>query len=599
AKPLLPAGFTAVTGDKVVKESRTQVGQFLGIISTFLLVFALIAVLVGGFIIVNTFSILVAQRVRELALLRALGARRTQVTRMVLIEAFVMSLIASALGLVLGWLLAVGLARVFTSFGLAISGEALSITPLDVAIAMSVGVVVTVFSAFIPARKASRVPPVAAMQADASGAVVSLTRRTLIGVVFLILGALVAAYGVLDPPGNDAAWIGVGAFIWIITVAVVSPVIGKPVLYACRSLFGFFFSMPGRLAGDNALRDPRRTGATASALMIGLALVSTIGVLAASMNKSIEDVVDKTFQADFVVQSPGFMSFPTALADQMRKQPGVAVLSQQQMVPVKIDGKRTYATANDPGFYEINKLDIVDGADQPVGQQVLVGKSRAEALGIGVGDEVTLEFASRAPIQVPVVGIFDEQTAVTSDVTVPFDVFASVGISRQDTSLGIKLAPGVNTADVRAQLEKVLEPVPIVPLQDRAEFSKSIRGQVDQLLYIIYGLLALAILIAVIGIINTLGLSVLERTREIGLLRAVGLSRSRLRIMVALESVTISMLGAVLGLGLGLVFGSLLRYSMRDQLSSMALPISQLVVFLVIAVVVGLVAAIIPAIRAA
>lgn len=598
AKPLLPAGFTAVTGDRVAKESQSQVGEFLGIISTFLLVFALIAVLVGGFIIVNTFSILVAQRVRELALLRALGARRRQVTRLVLVEAFVMSVVASALGIVLGWLLALGLARLFSSFGLTISSGSLAVTPRTIAISMAVGVVVTVVAAFIPAQRASRVPPVAAMQADALGRPVALVRRTVIGLFFLAIGAGVAGYGVIGAPGNDAIWIGVGAFIWIITVAVISPVIGKPVLIVCRSLFGALFRMPGRLAGDNALRDPRRTGATASALMIGLALVSTIGVLAASMNKSIEDVVDKTFQADFVVQSPGLTAFPVALADAMRKEPGVAALAQQQVVPVKVDGKRTYATATDPTFFQINKLTMIDGAEQPTGMEVLLGNKKAEAIGVGVGDEVTLEFASRAPMKVKVSGIFDEQTAVTSAVTVPFEVFSAAGISRQDTSLSIKLGEAVNTADVRSQLEKMIKKVPIVSLQDRSDFSKSIRGQVDQLLYIIYGLLALAILIAVIGIINTLGLSVLERTREIGLLRAVGLSRSRLRLMVALESVTISLLGAVLGLGLGLVFGSLLRYSMRDQLSSMALPISQLLAFLAIAVLVGLVAAILPAIRA-
>lgn len=598
-QPLLPDGFSAVTGNQVAKESQSQVGEFLGIISTFLLVFALIAVLVGGFIIVNTFSILVAQRVRELALLRALGARRTQVTRLVLIEAFVMSLLASAIGIVLGWLLALGLAKLFSSFGLVISSESLVVTPRTIAISLAVGVVVTVAAAFIPAQRASKVPPVAAMQGDAQGRPVALGRRTIIGSFFLIIGGAIAAYGAADAPGNDAIWIGVGAFISIITVAVISPVIGKPVLIACRTIFGAVFATPGRLAGDNALRDPRRTGATASALMIGLALVSTIGVLAASMNKSIEDLVDKTFRADFMVQSPARVSFPTELAVSMRKEPGVAMLSQQQIVPVKVDGKRNFATATDPEFYKINNLTILDGAAEPVGNEVLLGDQQAKEIGVGPGDEVSLEFASRAPMKVKVAGIFDEQTIVTTGVTVPFEVFSAAGISHQDTSLTIKLDDVVNTEDVLGQLEKMIKKVPIVSLQDRADYSKSVRGQVDQLLYIIYGLLALAILIAVIGIINTLGLSVLERTREIGLLRAVGLSRRRLRLMVALESVTISLLGAVLGLGLGLVFGSLLRYSMRSQLTSMSLPVSQLLVFLIIAVVVGLVAAILPAIRAA
>ncbi len=597
AAKVIPDDLEAVTGDKVADESLAAIGEFLGIINIFLLIFAGIAVLVGGFIILNTFSILVAQRSRELALMRALGAGREQVTRSVLLEALVLSLVASTLGIAIGWVLARGLASLFRAIGLDISGNALDLTSTAVIVSYLVGVVVSMIAAYLPARRAGRVAPVAAMRAEAPHAPAPLGRRATIGAGLLVAGAVAAAWGVMGAPGPDALWVGIGAVIWILTVAVISPIIGKPVLIGCRAVFGRLFGASGRLAGENALRDPRRTGATASALMIGLALVSTIGVLAASMNKSIDDLVDDEFTADYLVQSVNFLPFSTSVGDDLENVDGVEVMSRQQYVGAKIDGDTEYVAANDAAFTDIYDLDVVEGTTDLHGAEAFVTDEYAADLGLDLGDPIKLSFPGGKKLTLEVVGLI-KPSEVTAWVSMPIAQIEKAGLTRQDTGISILLEPGADAGQVKDDLDDAASDVPIVAVYDKEGFSDSIRDQVNQLLYIIYGLLALAIVIAVFGIVNTLGLSVIERTREVGLLRAIGMSRSRLRRMITLESVAIALLGAVLGLGLGLVIGVTLRETLKEDLSSLALPFSQLVVFLVTAVAVGVLAAVIPSVRA-
>ncbi|GAA1165388.1 ABC transporter permease [Nocardioides aquiterrae] len=598
ADRVAPAGFEAVTGDQVAQESQDAVGRFLDVISTFLLVFAIIAVIVGGFIIVNTFTILVAQRSRELALLRALGASRRQVTASVLVEATVLSALAATLGIGLGWLLARGLAALFRAIGLDIAGDVLTLDARSVLISYAVGIGVTLVAAFLPARRAGRVAPVAAMRADPAPARDSLRRRTVIGAVLMAVGAGFAVVGVRGGPGPDALWVGIGAGIWILTAAGISSVLGRPVLLLCRSLFGRLFGTAGRLAGDNALRDPRRTGATASALMIGLALVSCIGVLAASLNASVDDVVDEEFTSDFLVQSTNFLPFTTAVGDDLANVAGVATVSRQQWTGARVDDSTVFVTGNDAAFDDIYDLDVVDGRQELHGHEALVTRGFAADHDLRVGSPLELTFLAGRALDLEVAGII-EGSETTGDVSVPLDLLADAGVPRQDTSLSIVLEPGADPVAVGAALDEAVASTPIVAVYDKQEFAESIRGQVNQLLYMIYGLLALAIVIAVIGIVNTLGLSVIERTREIGLLRAIGMSRPRLRRMITLESVAIAVLGAVLGMAIGLVIGVLLRQSLKDNLTSLGLPLGQLLVFLVIAVLVGVLAAILPAVRAA
>lgn len=597
ASTVVGDGFEAVTGDTVVEEQQDAFGEFLGVINIFLLVFAIIAVVVGGFIIVNTFSILVAQRTRELALLRALGAARGQVTRSVLVEAVVLGLLASTLGVLLGWGLAHGLAALFRAVGLDIAGSALDLTPTAIGISYLVGVVVTTLAAWFPARRAGRVPPVAAMSADAVQHRGSLRRRTVIGLGVLALGAGLAGVG-LAGVGNAALLIGVAAGLWVLTFAALSSVLGRPVLVVLRAIYVRLFGTTGRLAGENALRDPRRTGATAAALMIGLALVSTIGVLAASLNASVDDVVDEEFTADFLVQNSSYLPFSTAVGDAFADVDGVDLVNRQQSVSGSLDSEPVTVAGTDENFGEIYELAVVEGTQEFGDGEAVVFEEFARTHGLAVGDTFSPAFPGDRSLDLEVVGIV-ESTEVTWPVTVTLDSLSEAGFTRQDFTISITVADGADVEAVRADLEEAAAAVPTVAVYDKEGFADAIGDQVNQLLFMIYGLLALAIVIAIIGIINTLGLSVLERTREIGLLRAVGLSRARLRRVVTLESVAIAVLGAVLGMALGLVVGSLLRWALRDDLTSLGLPLGQLAIFLVLAVVVGVIAAVIPAIRAA
>ncbi len=598
AEDVLPAAYEVMKGDTVVKESQDSVNEFLGVITQFLVAFAVIAILVGGFIIANTFTILVAQRVRELALLRALGASAAQVRRSVLLEATLMALLGSTIGVGLGLVLSRALATLFSSFGLDIAGDALTLTWPAVALAYGVGLAVTLVSAYLPARRASRTAPVAAMRDEAAPPEQSLRRRALIGTVVVALGAAAAGYGFTDgAPGPAAAWVGGAAVVWVLTAAALSPVIGHPVLVATRALFARAFGTTGRLAGDNALRNPRRTGATASALMIGVALVSAVGTLAASFSATADDLVDDQFASDFLVQSANFQTFPTGIGDDMAEVDGVAMVTRDQFSPALVDGKPGTILGVDPDYGQIYDLDVTDGTQDLSGKEAVISTDAADDYGVGLGDRLGIAVPGDRSVKVEVVGII-EPTPVVGAVNVPLSVLTGLGLNRADTSVSINIDEGADREAVQRDLERVVADVPIVTVQDKEEFADSILAQINTLLSLIYGLLALAVVIAVIGIINTLGLSVIERTREIGLLRAVGLSRARLRTMVTLESVTIAVMGAVLGMVVGLAIGVLLRQSLRDDLTALALPLPSLGVFLGIAVVFGVVAAVVPAIRA-
>ncbi|MGH3346989.1 MAG: FtsX-like permease family protein, partial [Nocardioides sp.] len=410
--------------------------------------------------------------------------------------------------------------------------------------------------------------------------------------------AALAALGLMGAPGPDAAWIGAAAVLWVLTAAALSPVLGHPVLLACRRVFGRLFGTTGRLAAENTLRNPRRTGATASALMIGLAVVSAVGTLAASMNRTVDAQVEDQFAADFLVQSANFQSFPTTVGDDLAQVDGVDVLTRDQFAPALLEGEPEFLLAIDPAYREVYDLDMVAGTGDLTGdRQAVITRDAANDHGVWVGDQLDLAFPGGKSAEVEVVGVF-EPTPVLGGVNVPLDLLTEMGIKRTDTSLSINVADGADPATVQADLEKLVEDLPIVTVYDKVGFADSLKEQINLLLYLIYGLLALAIVIAVIGIVNTLSLSVIERTREVGLLRAVGLSRARLRGMVTLESVTIAAMGALLGMAVGLLVGVLLRQSLSDDLTELALPLQNLVIFLGISVVFGVIAAAIPAVRA-
>ena len=596
---VIPEGTEAVTGDAVAEESKDLFGQLLGFLNTFLLVFAGIALVVGTFLIVNTFSILVAQRSRELALLRALGASRRQVSRSVLTEAFVIGVIGSTLGLALGFGLAMLLKVLFSNFGLDLSGTSLVFRGRTVVLSYVVGVLVTMLAAWIPARRAARVPPVAAMRDEVAMPESSLRWRLVLALLFGLAGAgAMAAGSWLDVP-RPIIWVGAGIFGVLMAVALGSPIIATPVLAVFGALYRAVYRSVGLLAAQNARRNPRRTAATASALMIGLALVTTMSILGASINKSIDAGVEREFSADFVIQNVSGQAFSPGISKSVSEVPGVAAVSPVQAIVFRADGSQVFGSATDPAqFGEVFDLDYVSGQAPAAENTIALSESLAESLGRTTGDTVELSFTT-GKVPAAVTGVYADSNIVGQAV-VPLSTVTTAGIQRGDTTLAVNATPGTGTGTVRANLERAVGDNPTIVVQDKQSYAEAQRAQVNTLLYLIYALLGLAIVIAVLGIVNTLALSVIERTREIGLLRAVGLTRPQLRRMVRLESVAIAILGAVLGIGAGLLFGVALQRSFADDgISDLAIPAGSLAVFVVVSALVGVLAAVLPARRAA
>ena len=599
AATVLPDNLEAVTGDKMAKEVKSLINQVLDFLNIFLLVFAAIALVVGTFLIINTFSILVAQRSRELALMRALGASRRQVTRAVLLEAFVVAMIGSTFGLLLGFALAAGLKALFGRFGLDLSATPLVFSPRTAAVAYVVGLVVTLIAAYLPARRAAKIAPVAAMRDDIALPESSIRRRMILGVALAVIGAGVMVVGLAGDVGKSALWVGLGILGILLGVSAMSPVLGRPVLHALGAVYRRLFGTVGILATQNALRNPRRTAATASALMIGLALVSTMSVLGASINKSIDVGVKKEFTSDFLVSNAIGAPFSTKVADDIRAIDQVGEVAQLQVAPFDVGDSGVFGTAIDTAtFNAIFTLDYLSGSKDLAAGQVSFSEAEADNLLVKVGDTVTLSFPAGNQ-QATVAGIF-ERSNVVGDAIIPFSTVTAADIRRTDSSIGINAADENDRALIGQKLEDTVKDNPTVTVQNQEDFADAQRAQVNQLLYLIYALLGLAIVIAVLGIVNTLALSVIERTREVGLLRAVGLSRKQLRRMVRLEAIAIAVLGAILGVVMGIGFGVVLQRAVADQgITDLGIPWVRLAVFVVIAGVVGVLAAVLPARRAA
>ena len=601
ARKLLPPGLQAVTGDKVAAEVKGLVDTALGFLNTFLLVFAAIALVVGTFLIINTFSILVAQRSRELALLRALGASRRQVTRAVLIEAFVVGLIGSTLGLLAGFGLAAGLKALFANFGLDFSGSPLVFQPRTAIVAYAVGMLVTLFAAYLPARRAARIAPVAAMRDDIALPESSIHRRVIVGSALVAAGAAFLGIGLFGSFSGNATTTMVGGGILgvLIGVALLSPVLGRPVLRFLGVGYRKTYGTVGNLATQNSLRNPRRTAATASALMIGLALVTTMSVLGASINKSIDVGVKKEFTTDYLVSNAIGRPFSASIGEQIARVDGVARSSAQQSTAFRIKDSSVFGTAVDgEALNAVFKLKYLAGSKRLAAGEIALNEDAAAKYRAKIGDTVTLQFAS-GDLKAKVSGIY-KTTYVVGSAMIPFSTVTEAKLRRADSAVSVNAAPGVDKADLGKRIEAVTKPFPTVTVQNQKDFAESQRSQVNQLLYLIYALLGLAIVIAVLGIVNTLALSVIERTREVGLLRAVGMSRRQLRRMVRLEAIAIAVLGALLGVAMGIVFGVVLQQSASDRgITDLAVPWVRLAVFVLVSALVGVLAAVLPARRAA
>lgn len=598
---VLPADLEAARGDELAKTANAAISQATGFISTFLLIFAAISLLVGTFLIVNTFSILVAQRSRELALLRALGASRAQVRRSVLFEAFVVGLVGSTLGLLAGIGIALAISALFATFGLDLTGTSITVAPRTVIVSYLVGMIVTMVAAYVPARRASSVPPVAAMTGDVTTGAAGLGRRAVVGTVLTALGLTALLAGLfLDYLSNRMWWVGAGAVLTLVGVAAASPVLGMPVTAALGAFYRRAFGAVGRLAHLNSVRNPRRTAATASALMIGLTFVTAMAVLGQSMKASVRDVITENMRGDYIVSSVSYGGFSPAVGDAMAKVDGVQAVHRMRYLPATLDGDRMALAALDrAGFDQVLAQHVVSGSlfAWRAGT-VLVDEKTAAERHLKVGSTVN-PVLNGTPTPLTVAALTSKDDALGGFIT-PIEGLRAPGLPVSDSMVSVTREPGADAAAVRAGLDRVVADMPMVNVTDQEQYADEQAKSVDQLLAIMYGLLALAIVIAVLGIVNTLGLSVVERTREIGLLRAIGLARPQLRRMVWLESIVIALLGSVLGIGMGLLFGVACQRALAAQgLERLAIPWPLVAVFVVVAIVVGILAAVWPAIRAA
>jgi putative ABC transport system permease protein len=599
---VLPDGHEAITGQELTEENQDALQEFVNIFKTIMLVFALIAMFVGSFIIYNTFSILVAQRTRETALLRAIGATRRQVTMAVLFEAVVVGFIAALLGMVAGVGLAIGLQALLASFGMDLPSSGLVIKFGTVVWSIVLGVVVCVFAAWAPARRGSKVPPIAAMRDVAFEQHSRPRARLATGAVMLALGLLSLFAGLSDSTDNGLPLVGLGALLVILAVTALGPIAARPL----TSVLGWPLSkrgVSGVLARENAMRNPKRTATTASALLIGVTLVSFITIFASSAKASVDKIFSDQFTGDFVLDSGtfGMGGAPTSLADELREVDGIDAVSALRMTQAQVDGDETFLSAMDAEELErIADIGLLEGDLADLGADgIAVLDEEAEEQGWEIGTKLPIVFAAGGETEVTVRALY-ANTELAGLYFVDTQLFDANLTTQFDTMLFANIADGVDIGEVRPDVERVADEAPILEVQDRDEFIEAQGGFINQMLAMVYVLLSLAIIIALFGITNTLALSIVERTRELGLLRAVGMTRRQLRKMVRGEAMLIALFGTVGGLGVGTVFGWAVMQALADEgFKVFNVPVGQLVIIAALATGFGIAAALWPARRAA
>jgi putative ABC transport system permease protein len=600
---LLPSTLEARTGTQVRNDQTKGVTTALSFVNYILFGFGAIGLIVGTFIIYNTFSMLLAQRLRELALLRAVGASRRQIRRSVVFEAGVVGVAGSALGLLGGIGLAEGLRAILDALDLGLPAGGMVIAARTVIVSLLVGTGVTVLAAYAPARRAAKIPPVAAMREEfAAPTAHSLRRRTWIGLGVSALGLAATVAGAAgSSAGTGASLTGLGLVGLCAGAMLLSPVLARWVIGPLGRFVGRPFGAVGRLARTNAVRNPRRTAATAFALTLGLVLVSGIAVLGASMKASVNKLFDDNVRADYVLTTSVRLNVPAAAMTAAAKVPGIGSFTELHELTVLVDGRRSSGTGVDGPLAPVLRMPMKQGAPTVGGNDLLVSQNFATDHHLGVGSTVVLSRPGQRSVTETVTGVYAENQLLG-----PFlaggDVYRA--LTPRDEWSGVvglvKAAPGADLAALRKGLEQATNDFYVVNVDDRDQFKGEIATQVNGLLGLLYGLLGLAIVIAILGIVNTLALSVVERRREIGMLRAVGMQRRQVRRTVYLESALIAVFGAVLGLVLGLSYGSLFTHVLRDQgLDVLSVPYGQAAGFLVLAAVVGVLAALWPGIRAA
>ncbi|WP_405598612.1 ABC transporter permease [Streptomyces sp. NBC_01410] len=607
-KPLLPKDAQAQTGKELADEQAREIEQGLSNLNTMLLAFAAIALFVGIFLIANTFTMLVAQRTRELALMRAVGASRRQVKRSVMLEALVVGTLASVIGFVLGIGLATALRSAMTSFGAKVPDGPLVISPTAVIAALAVGVLVTVLAAWLPARRAAKIPPVAAMgSAHLPATTKSLVVRNSIGSVIMLAGTGAILAGASIGKDDGRMMIGGGAFLALIGIIVVIPLLSRPVIALARPLLHRVFGVSGKLAGQNAVRNPRRTGATASALSIGLTLVTGLTVIGVTLGQAIDKTTTDNIRADYMVTMAGGGGLDKSALTALEKAKGVSAVSPNQATSLQIKDEYHSVSAVTPGDVEkVFALKPVSGSMSTLGKgQIAVAEKTAKSNGWKAGDTLPVKFPApneggKAETRNLTVGAVYEDNEFLSPVLVSKSLIAPFETKPYIPEIWVKTDGGASEANEQALVD-ALGNNPAMSIMDRQDIRNMFGGMINTMLNIMYGLLAMALIIAVLGVINTLAMSVFERQQEIGMLRAIGLDRRKVKRMIRLEAVVISLFGAVIGIGLGSFLAWALGETLKSEIPeyTLVVPWDRIGIFLLLAGVVGVLAAMWPARSAA
>ena len=587
-----------LTGAEITLETQDQIGSALDFFSILLRTFSFIALGVGCFVIYNVFSISAAQRQRENALLRAIGASRKQITRAMLIEATVVGLVGSVIGLVAGVGLSAGLSALLRAVNIDIPSGGLVLSQNTVTSTIIIGLIVTVLSAILPARRAGKVPPLAAMRATALEIAEPGRKRLYAGLLSIALGLAVIVAVVTGASNN---YLGIGILFVFIGTIVLGPIIARPVAMFLGRPAARFRGVTGVMARQNSARNPKRTSRTASPVLIGVALVTAVTALAASIKGQIDDVFTAQFKGDYAISTDarGFGGISPSLAVDLNKLPEVEKATGFGFLTVKIEDKGQYLTTITPetieGLWDIGLINAT--YSDLTTSDIFVSESTAKKKNIAIGSVLQTTFGDGSTRPLKVAGFFvnDEignyianSALVDGSAIIMFDV-----------GVYIKTKNSVSNAEAFAALDKAVKKYGQGELLTKQEYINKQSGQVNQLLGLIYGLLMLSVIISIVGIIITLLLSVFERQRELALLRAVGMTRSQVRTTVRWESVITSLLGAVLGIILGIGLGWVIVFALKDQgLTSFKLPVGPTIVIMIMSFIVGLLAAIYPAWRA-
>ncbi|MEO7369719.1 MAG: FtsX-like permease family protein [Ilumatobacteraceae bacterium] len=589
-----------LTGAEITKENQDSIEKGLSFFKIFLTVFSFIAMGVACFVIYNVFSITAAQRQRENALLRAVGAQRSQVTRAMLLESIVVGVVGSLLGLVAGVGVSTALKAFLGVLGIDFPSTSLQVLPHTIVLVIIVGTIVTVLSALLPARRGGRVSPLAAMRESSVEQVGSSRPRILSGVIVAGVGVL----GVVATlAGASSILLGLGMLLVWVGVLILGPVLALVAAKVIGAPVARMFKVTGKMAQGNSARNPKRTSRAAAPVLIGVALVTAVALLATTLKAQVREIFSEQFVGDYVVKTDDFSGFgglSPDLANQLNAVPQVAAAAGIGVKSSEVNGKRQQITLVDPtNVGKVFDLHLTSGSYADLStSSMMVSDKKAKSDHLKIGDPITINLTGIGELHLTIVGTYSSDE-LAGGYVVSRDLYANTSGSYFDFSVFINTRPGVSAAQAVAAIQPLVDQYGSGELQSRSQYIDDQASGINTLLALIYGLLALSIVIAAVGIVITLLLAVYERRREIALLRAVGMTRSQVWYTVAWESVITSLLGAVLGVLLGLVSGIMFVLSLRDQgVTVFSIPVFSTVVILVVAFVVGVLAALIPARRA-